>query len=86
MASVGNRLYIVGGGWSSDNNLTFSEEYDPKYNTRGFFGTSVNQEWHNLAVASKLNKFYAAGGWNGDYLNNVWEYVPLDNLIFIPSP
>ena len=86
LASVGNRLYIIGGGWSDDNDLTFNEEYDPKYNIRGFFGTSVNQEWHNLAVASRLNKFYVAGGWNGDYLNNVWEYVPLDNLIFIPSP
>jgi DNA-binding CsgD family transcriptional regulator len=84
LASVGNRLYVVGGGWS--NYLGFSEEYDPEYNTRKFFGTPVSRQWRNLAVASIPNKkFYVAGGWNGDYLDSVWEYVALEFDVFIPA-
>jgi DNA-binding CsgD family transcriptional regulator/N-acetylneuraminic acid mutarotase len=84
LASVGNRLYVIGGGWT--NYLGFSEEYDPKYNTRKFFGTPVSRQWRNLAVASIPNKkFYVAGGWNGDYLDNVWEYVVLKYDVFIPA-
>jgi kelch-like protein 18 len=83
LAGVANRLYIVGGGWS--NYLGFSEEYDPDNNTRRFFGTPVSQQWRNLAVASTLSKFYTAGGWNGEYLNGVWEYTVLPYAIFIPA-
>jgi len=82
LASVASRLYIVGGGWS--NYLGFSEEFDPARNTRKFFETPVRGEWHNFGIASLPHKFYVAGGWNGDYLNGVWEYVVLSHQIFIP--
>ncbi len=82
LASVANRLYIVGGGWS--NYLGFSEEFDPAHNNRKFFETPVRREWHNFGIASLPHKFYVAGGWNGDYLNGVWEYVVLSHQIFVP--
>jgi hypothetical protein len=44
----------------------------------------VSQQWRNFGVASMPDKFYVAGGWNGDYLNGVWEYVVLWHKIHIP--
>jgi DNA-binding CsgD family transcriptional regulator len=83
LASVAGRLYAVGGGWS--NYLGLSEEYDPRSDSTKPFGTPVRKQWRNLALASKVDKFYAAGGWNGeDYLNNVWKYVVLEEAIFLP--
>jgi hypothetical protein len=83
LASVAGRLYAVGGGWT--NYLGLSEEYDPRSDSTKPFGTPVRQQWRNLALASRVDKFYAAGGWNGDYyLNNVWEYVVLDEAFFLP--
>jgi DNA-binding CsgD family transcriptional regulator/N-acetylneuraminic acid mutarotase len=83
-AGVANRLYVVGGGRSS--NLWFSEAYYPGSGTWTPFQTPVmSRQWINLAVASTPVKFYAAGGWNGNYLNSVWKYEVLSHTIFIPA-
>ena len=82
-AGVANRLYVVGGGRSS--NLWFSETYYASTGDWTPFETPVSRQWINLAVASTPAKFYAAGGWNGNYLNSVWEYEVLSHTIFIPA-
>jgi DNA-binding CsgD family transcriptional regulator/N-acetylneuraminic acid mutarotase len=83
LVSVANRLYAVGGGWSDY--LGFSEKYDPSIKQWSPFETPVSRRWHNLSVASTPSKFFMAGGWNGEYLNGVWEYVVLPYEIFIPA-
>jgi DNA-binding CsgD family transcriptional regulator/N-acetylneuraminic acid mutarotase len=82
LAGVADRLYAVGGGWS--NTLWFSEEYNPSSATWTPFETPVSRQWRSLASASTFDRFYVAGGWNGDYLNGAWEYVVLSHKIFIP--
>ena len=83
LVSVANRLYAVGGGWSDY--LGFSEKYDPSTNQWSPFETPVSRRWHNLSIASTASKFFIAGGWNGEYLNGVWEYVVLPYDIYIPA-
>jgi len=82
LAAVADRLYAIGGGWS--NTLWFSEEYNPSTTAWTPFETPVSRQWRSLAVASTFDRFYVAGGWNGDYLNGAWEYVVLSHKIFIP--
>ena len=83
LAAVANQLFAVGGGWSSY--LWFNEKYSPGTSDWLPFETPVGQHWRNLAVVSMPDKFYVAGGWNGDYLNGVWEYVVFWHKIFIPA-
>ena len=83
LAAVANQLYAVGGGWS--NNLWFSEQYNPGTGTWKPFETPVSRQWRNLAVAATPVQLYVAGGWNGNYLNGVWEFVVLPYTIFIPA-
>jgi N-acetylneuraminic acid mutarotase len=83
LAAVANRLYAIGGGWS--NYLGFSEKYNPDTGNWVPFETPVSRQWLNLAVAAMPNKFYIAGGWNGEYLNGLWEYAVLSYEIFIPA-
>jgi DNA-binding CsgD family transcriptional regulator len=81
LAAVANRLYAVGGGWS---NYWFSEKHQPGDPDWAPLETPVRSQWHNLAIASTPTKFYVAGGWNGDYLNGVWEYLVLPYTMHIP--
>jgi DNA-binding CsgD family transcriptional regulator/N-acetylneuraminic acid mutarotase len=83
LVQVANQLYAVGGGWS--NYLGFSEKNNPETTDWTPFETPVSRQWRNLAAASSLSKFYVAGGWNGEYLNGVWEYVVLGWQIYIPA-
>ena len=83
VAAVANQLFVVGGGWSSY--LWFNEKRSPEASDWLPFETPVGQQWRNLAVVSMPDKFYVAGGWNGDYLNGVWEYVVFWHKIFIPA-
>jgi len=83
LAVVANQLFAVGGGWASY--LWFNEKYSPGTSDWLPFETPVGQHWRNLAVVSMPDKFYVAGGWNGDYLNGVWEYVVFWHKIFIPA-
>ncbi len=83
LAGVANQLYAVGGGWS--NYLWFNEKLNPRGAGWTPFETPVSRQWRNLALASTVDRFYVAGGWNGDYLNGAWEYVVLWHKIFIPA-
>jgi DNA-binding CsgD family transcriptional regulator len=83
VAAVANQLFAVGGGWSGY--LWFNEKHSPGTSDWLPFETPVGQQWRNLAVVSMPDKFYVAGGWNGDYLNGVWEYVVFWHKIFIPA-
>lgn len=83
VAAVANQLFVVGGGWSGY--LWFNEKLSPGTSDWLPFETPVGQQWRNLAVVSMPDKFYVAGGWNGDYLNGVWEYVVFWHKIFIPA-
>lgn len=82
LAGVANQLYVVGGGWR--NYFWFSERHNPNTGEWSPFETPVSQQWRNFGVASMPDKFYVAGGWNGEYLNGVWEYVVLWHKIHIP--
>ncbi len=82
LAGVANQLYVVGGGWQ--NYVWFSEKHNPLTGEWSAFETPVSQQWRNLAVAALPDKFFAAGGWNGEYLNGVWEYEVLWHKIHIP--
>jgi N-acetylneuraminic acid mutarotase len=82
LAGVANQLYVVGGGWK--NYFWFSERHNPNTGEWSPFETPVSQQWRNFGVASMPDKFYVAGGWNGEYLNGVWEYVVLWHKIHIP--
>jgi N-acetylneuraminic acid mutarotase len=83
LAGVADRLFAVGGGWS--NYLWFNEKYNPTASDWTPFETPVGRQWLNLAVSAQPDRFYVAGGWNGDYLNGVWEYVVLKYKIFVPA-
>ncbi len=83
LAAVANRLYAVGGGWS--NYLGFSEKYNPDTGNWVPFETPLSQQWLNLSVDATPNKFYVAGGWNGEFLNGLWEYAVLSYEIYIPA-
>jgi DNA-binding CsgD family transcriptional regulator len=82
LAAVADRLFVVGGGWSDF--LAFSEKFNPATATWTPFETPVRQQWLNPAVASGPDRFYVAGGWNGDYLNGLWEYEYLWIKIHVP--
>jgi DNA-binding CsgD family transcriptional regulator len=83
LAGVANELFAVGGGWS--NYLGFSEKLDSKAEGWLPFDTPVYRQWSSLAVASRPDRFFVAGGWNGDYLNGVWEFEVLWHKIHIPA-
>jgi DNA-binding CsgD family transcriptional regulator len=82
LAGVANQLFVVGGGW--EEYFWFSEKHNPASGEWSAFETPISRQWRNLAVASVLDRFYVAGGWNGDYLNGVWEYEVLWHKIHIP--
>jgi DNA-binding CsgD family transcriptional regulator len=85
LAGAANRLFAIGGGWS--NYLGFSEKYSLGTTDANWvpFETPVSRQWRNLALAFTPDKFYVAGGWNGDYLNGAWEYVVLPWRIYLPA-
>jgi DNA-binding CsgD family transcriptional regulator len=82
LAGVANQLYVVGGGWL--NYIWFNERHNPGTGEWSPFETPVGQQWRNVGIAAMPDKFYVAGGWNGEYLNGVWEYVVLWHKIHIP--
>lgn len=83
LAGVANQLFAVGGGWS--NYLGFSEKRLIDVGDWQPFETPLSRRWHDLALASTPNKFFVAGGWNGSYLNGVWEYEVLPYKLYIPE-
>jgi DNA-binding CsgD family transcriptional regulator len=66
LASIGSRLYAVGGGWMTP--LAFNEQYDSRTGAWSRFDTPVAGQWRNLGLAAFNQKLYAIGGWGGSYL------------------
>jgi DNA-binding CsgD family transcriptional regulator len=75
VASVGNTVYAIGGGWHGY--LAYNERYDPTTETWSMIDTPVFGEWRNLGVTASDKRIYAIGGWNGHYLNVNQEYQAL---------
>jgi DNA-binding CsgD family transcriptional regulator len=75
LASIGSRLYAVGGGWTTP--LAFSEQYDSRTGAWSRFETPVAGQWRNLGLVSLNQKLYAIGGWAGSYLSLNQSYQAL---------
>ena len=75
MAVVGQRLYVVGGGWETP--VAFNEQYDAKVDAWSRIGTPMVGQWRNLGLAAVDNMLYAVGGWSGSYLASNEAYQAL---------
>jgi DNA-binding CsgD family transcriptional regulator len=79
LASIGSRLYAVGGGWTTP--LAFNEQYDTRTGAWSRFETPVAGQWRNLGLVSQGQKLYAIGGWGGSYLSLNETYQALLRLL-----
>ena len=75
MTVVGQRLYVVGGGWETP--VAFNEQYDAKLDAWSRIGTPMVGQWRNLGLAAVENMLYAVGGWSGSYLASNEAYQAL---------
>jgi hypothetical protein len=75
MTAIGNRLYVVGGGWRTP--LAYNEQYDVGVDAWSRIATPLVGQWRNLGVAAQDNKVYAVGGWGGSYLSTNEAYQAL---------
>jgi DNA-binding CsgD family transcriptional regulator len=75
LASIGSRLYAVGGGWTTP--LAFNEQYDTRTGAWSRFETPVAGQWRNLGLVVYDQKLYAIGGWGGSYLSLNQAYQAL---------
>jgi len=75
LAVIGQRLYVVGGGWETP--LAFNEQYDTSLNAWSRIATPVIGQWRNLGLAALDNMLYAVGGWSGSYLSSNEAYQAL---------
>ena len=73
--AIGNRLYVVGGGWETS--LAFNEQYDIGVDAWSRIATPLVGQWRNLGVAALDNKVYAVGGWGGSFLSTNETYQAL---------
>ena len=79
LASIGSRLYAVGGGWTSP--LAYNEQYNSLTGAWVRFDTPVAGQWRNLGLVALNQKLYAIGGWGGDYLALNESYQALLRLL-----
>jgi len=86
LASVGNSLYAIGGGWQGD--LTFNERYDIEEDRWSSFGSPLIAQWRTLGASvvdePEGTMIYAIGGWSGDYLSANEQYQVIFR-VHIPS-
>ncbi len=66
LATVGSRLYAVGGGWTAP--LAFNEQYDLQTGAWSRFEAPMVGEWRNLSLVPDGKKVHVVGGWSGSYL------------------
>lgn len=88
-AVILNKLYIIGGGISEDNEISFSEVYDPATETWQVVNTPTlkeNPRWPGAGVGQIETRIYALGGQMGDrFLDETLVYAPLVYQTFIPA-
>jgi N-acetylneuraminic acid mutarotase len=84
-----NKLYVIGGGTSSENDISFSEVYDPIGETWQVVNTPMLADtagWPHAGVSQVETRIYALGGRRGDtYLNDTLIYAPLVYQTYLPS-
>lgn len=75
LASVGWRLYAIGGGWRTP--LAYNEQYDVRLDAWSRLASPVIGQWRNLGLAAYQQRLYAVGGWGGAYLDVNEQYQAL---------
>ena len=75
LTAIGNRLYLVGGGWKTP--LAYNEQYDAGVDAWSRIATPLVGQWRNVGAAALDNKVYAVGGWGGSYLSANEAYQAL---------
>jgi N-acetylneuraminic acid mutarotase len=84
-----NKLYVIGGGLNSENEITFSEVYDPIGETWQVVNTPTLVDtagWPFPGVSQVETRIYALGGRKGDtYLDETLIYAPLVYQTYIPA-
>jgi DNA-binding CsgD family transcriptional regulator/N-acetylneuraminic acid mutarotase len=88
-AMVLNKLYVIGGGIEDQNEVAFSEVYDPNSETWQVVNTPMlndNSTWVHMGVTSVEVRVYAVGGQRGETLSlDNFVYAPQIYRTFIPS-
>lgn len=89
-AVIINKLYTIGGGMDANNNITYSEVYDPSVDEWSLINTPIldnNPQWTHLSVSSVENRIYTLGGIRTDQqaTNDNFAYAPLVYQTFIPA-
>ncbi len=81
LTAMGDKLYAVGGGWTSM--LSNNEVYSLKDEQWTDFDTPYINEWRNLGLVNIGREMYAVGGWDGEHLNQI-ESFKTGFQVFIP--
>jgi DNA-binding CsgD family transcriptional regulator len=88
-AVILNKLYVIGGGIDSEDEISFSEVYDPNNETWQVVNTPMLEEmasWPHAGVSHVETRIYALGGRHGDiYLDDTLIYAPFVYQTFIPA-
>lgn len=88
-AVILNKLYVIGGGLDIENEISFSEVYDPANETWQVVNTPIlkdNLRWPGAGIGQVETRIYALGGRNGDtYMDDTLVYAPLIYQTFIPA-
>ena len=88
-AVILNKLYVIGGGIDSEDEVSFSEVYDPNSETWQVVNTPMLEgraSWPHTGVGHVETRIYALGGRHGDiYLDDTFIYAPLVYQTFIPA-
>lgn len=79
-ATIGSRIYVVGGFDSSGNTLDTVEVYDPRSNTWSK-AKELPVRLHHVAAASYQDKLYVVGGYQEGWIpsNALFIYDPVAN-------
>jgi N-acetylneuraminic acid mutarotase len=84
-----NKLYVIGGGLQADNEVRFSEFYDPKAETWQVVNTPMLADspgWVNLGITNVETHIYALGGRrDGQLRTDNYVFAPFVYQTFIPA-
>lgn len=81
LVALGDTLYAVGGGWTAM--VANSEKLSRGETQWEDIRSPLAGEWRNLGLVTVDRDIFAVGGWNGDYLKDIYSYKTVYKL-FIP--
>ena len=88
-AAVLNKLYVIGGGMNGQQEITFSELYDPATEIWQVVNSpplAENHTWTGAGVANVENRIFVFGGHRGQALStDTYIYAPFVFRTFLPS-